>query len=347
MNRFFQKLFSLFILINLSLFSFGQIPNGYYDSAQGLIGEDLRAELHTIIDGHTVISYNGLWNAYIDTDKREDGKVWDIYSNCNFTFVTDQCGNYSNICDCYNREHTVPKSWFNSASPMYSDLFHLLPTDGKVNGYRSNFPYGECTGGTVYGTGKLGNSSFQGYNNKVFEPADEYKGDIARIYFYVATRYMDKINSWNSDAFSGNNLSSWTINLMLKWHRQDPVSQKEIDRNEAVFSYQHNRNPFVDNPEWADMIWDPNYVYSTFSYSKVYFDVFPNPANEFINISYTLNNTSDYIINIYDNTGRIIKTIKPNSNKDIIDINHISAGSYFIKLESKEQSYTRQFIITK
>lgn len=348
MKKFFKPILAFFLPIFISINSFAQIPDGYYDGVQGLTGESLRSALHDIIDGHSVISYNGLWTAFKYTDNLGNNKVWDMYSNCNFTFGTDQCGNYQNICDCYNREHSFPKSWFNDASPMYSDLFHLVPTDGKVNGYRSNYPFGECSSGTTYGTGKLGICTFPGYTQTVFEPANEYKGDFARIYFYMLTRYMDKISSWSSPALSGNNFSEWTRKLLLKWHRQDPVSQKEIDRNNVIYNdYQHNRNPFVDNPEWADMIWDPNYTPSFVESSKIYFDIFPNPANDFINISFTQNFNFNYTINISDNSGRVIKSYTLNSNHENIDISELSAGSYFIVLNSENITFVRQFFVVE
>lgn len=148
---------------------------------------------------------------------------------------------------------------------MKSDAFHVYPTDGKVNGQRSNYPYGECAGGTtlppngnVVALGRLGRSTFAGYSGTVFEPDDEYKGDFARTYFYMAACYNDKIAGWNSDMLAGNRYpayTTWAVNLLLKWHRQDPVSQKEIDRNDAVYAHQHNRNPFIDHPEMAEHIW--------------------------------------------------------------------------------------------
>ena len=337
-----------FISLILSLFTwvlFGQIPSGYYDSANGLSGEALRSALHDIIDGHSVISYNGLWNAYRTTDKKANGKVWDTYSNCDFTFGSDQCGSYSNICDCYNREHTVPQSWFNEASPMVSDIFHVIPTDGKVNGYRSSYPYGECENGTVYGLGKLGSSTTPGYTSTVFEPADEYKGDIARIYFYMATRYMDVLSGWGGASFSGNNLSVWTQNLMVNWHEQDPVSQKEIDRNNLIYSnFQHNRNPYVDHPEWVAEVWGVgNSVLDPQG-----FTAYAHSATQ-INLIWTLNNNSDNVLVAYNTvnsfgTPQIDNTISGNgtvlTHGQITTFEHtgLSAQNYFYKIWSKNSA---------
>lgn len=240
-------------------------PSGYYSSAVGKNKGALLSALEKIVGSHTVVSYDGLWEMFKTTDKRADGKVWDMYSTANFTFGTNKCGSYSNMGDCYNREHSFPKSWFNDATPMYSDGFHLYPTDGKVNSQRSNYPFGECANGTrlapvkgVEAKGKLGACTFPGYTKTVFEPDDEYKGDFARSYFYMAAAYNGRIANWNCDMLAKNSYpayANWAINLLLKWHRQDPVSQKEIDRNEGVYGFQKNRNPFIDHPELAEYIW--------------------------------------------------------------------------------------------
>lgn len=246
----------------VTFIGFSQIPNGYYNSAQGLSGEQLREALHQIIKGHSTKSYDNLWNYYSSTDKKSNGKVWDMYSDkptpaYEFTFSTDQCGNYSAEGDCYNREHSFPKSWFNDASPMNSDLFHVYPTDGWVNNKRGNYPFGEVSSATWTSTNgsKVGNSSVSGYSGTVFEPIDEYKGDFARTYFYMVTRYKDVASGWNTDVLSGNNLSGWAITMFLAWDENDPVSQKEVDRNNAVYGIQNNRNPYIDNPDYVDYVW--------------------------------------------------------------------------------------------
>lgn len=253
----------IFLLIQ-SLGSFAQSFNdeSYYGSAEGKLTSALKTQLSSIISANYVTkSYDYLYTIYETSDVTASGKIWDMYSTCTWTFGNKQCGNYSTVCDCYNREHSIPQSWFNEQSPMKSDAFHVYPTDGKVNGQRSNYPFGECSSGTSLGSnalGKLGYSTFAGYTDKVFEPDDEYKGDFARTYFYFVTRYESKMSSFSGDSFAKNtypSLSEWSINLFLKWHRQDPVSEKEINRNEAVFAYQKNRNPFIDHPELAEYIW--------------------------------------------------------------------------------------------
>lgn len=244
--------------------AFAAEPAGYYSTCENKSGAALLSALCKKVRDHTVVSYNGLWSLYKTSDVYSDGTIWDMYSTKHWKPNTT-CGNYTKVGDCYNREHSFPKSWFNDAKPMYSDAFHLYPTDGKVNNQRSNYPYGECANGTtlpssgsVKALGRLGSCTFPGYSGTVFEPDDQYKGDFARSYFYMAAAYNDKIAGWNSKMLAGNNypaFSLWAINLLLKWHREDPVSQKELDRQEVVYGAQHNRNPFIDHPELAEYIW--------------------------------------------------------------------------------------------
>lgn len=241
------------------------IPSGYYTSCEGKYGSALLSALCTKISSHTAISYSGLWTAFKDTDTKSNGKIWDMYSSKEFTYSTNQCGSYSKIGDCYNREHSFPKSWFSDATPMYTDLFHIYPTDGFVNNQRANYPFGECSSGKyvassggVTAKGKLGKSTYSGYTGTVWEPDDEYKGDFARSYFYMVTAYNTKVSGWSSEMLNGTSypaFTTWAMNMLLNWNALDPVSQKEVDRQEKVYAKQKNRNPFIDHPELADYIW--------------------------------------------------------------------------------------------
>lgn len=257
-----RKTFSLWSLFCCILLLHAQAPDGYYNLASGKKGAALKTALYAIITNHTARSYNDLWTDFRTTDVRDDGKVWDMYSNAtNYTFGVEQGKNYKTEGDSYNREHSFPKSWFNDAKPMYTDLFHLFPTDGYVNGRRSNYPYGETNNPTWTSSGgfsKLGPSSTPGYSGTVFEPNDEYKGDFARAYFYMATCYEDRISTWDSPMLAGNAYpayADWAVAMLLRWAAEDPVSQKEIDRNNAVYGIQRNRNPYVDYPGLEQYVW--------------------------------------------------------------------------------------------
>jgi endonuclease I len=232
-----------------------------------------------LINNHIGQGYSALWTFYenhsLDVYFENDGSILDIYSenptsteSYNFTKVTNQCGNYTGEGGCYNREHTFPKSWFGGKiEPMNSDVHHIYATDGFVNSKRSGFPFGEVATATFTSTNnsKLGSSTTSlGYNGTVFEPIDEFKGDLARAYFYMATRYENVIGSWQNNSVYGDAILDgssnqvfelWQLEMLKRWHANDPVSQKEIDRNEAAFGHQGNRNPFVDHPEYVDNIW--------------------------------------------------------------------------------------------
>lgn len=241
------------------------IPSGYYNNAANKTGDQLKAALHTIItnnDSHT--SYDGLWTSYQTTDLKPNSSIiWDIYSNVQYTYQSGQCGNYSGEGDCYNREHLWAQSWTNNDATEKTDLHHVYPTDGFVNSKRSNYAFGEVSNPTYTSGngGKLGPNTISGFTGTVFEPVDEYKGDIARALMYVSVRYYGLDGSWdNSDMTTKSVIKDWAMTMLLDWHENDPVSQKEIDRNEAVYGIQHNRNPFVDHPEYARMIWDPNWT---------------------------------------------------------------------------------------
>ncbi len=260
------RLFGVVVMSLLPLFLPAEIPAGYYKNADGKQGEALRQALHSIIASHTEISYGSLGEQYAKTDVDADGKIWDMYSTCGFSTTQTGCSQ-SEVCQCWNKEHSVPSSWFKKGTPMYSDLFHVIPTDARVNNYRGNMPYGETNNtayiaGDSHSLGHIGSSSFSGFSGTVFEPDDEYKGDIARNYLYMATCYTTTNFTQSSEGtvvFTYSNeksgLTAYAVNLFLKWHRQDPVSQKEIDRNNAVYGVQHNRNPFIDYPYLAEYIW--------------------------------------------------------------------------------------------
>jgi endonuclease I len=326
-------------------FSLAQAPPGYYNSTQGLNGEGLQQALHQIIKNHTVTTYSALWDHFFETDRKPNGKVWDIYSDnpggnppYQFTFFSDQCGNYSKEGDCYNREHSFPRSWFGgNVFPMYTDMHHIYPTDGFVNGKRSNYPYGDVGNATwtSLNGSKLGNSIVQGYSGVVFEPIDEYKGDLARMHFYMATRYLGEDANWpGSPSVNGAQMEEWALNMLYQWHLDDPVSEKEISRNNAIFEIQNNRNPFIDHPEFAMMIWF--YINSTGD-EKPYqpgFVVYPNPASDFIYVRPSTNTQPEYYtISIFDQAGRSISSEHRSSTLNRgIDISGLEQGFYLLKV---------------
>ena len=265
-----MKKVSTFLLMLVAFFTAFQVlasePRNYYNNALGKNDEALMNALRSIIRSHTQLSYNALWDAFKITDTDSQGYIIDMYSNCRYR-PDQHGGSSSTVGGGFNREHSFPKSWFDDDYPMYTDLFHLYPTDIKVNNQRSNYPFGVCADGTrlvngqYHGKGKLGKSTYPGYSGTVFEPDDEYKGDFARTYFYMVTCYKNELPSWPGSPqlnYSDNRykaFSTWSINMLMEWTRLDPVSEKEIKRNDAVYGIQGNRNPFIDHPELAEHIW--------------------------------------------------------------------------------------------
>ncbi|MBQ9357664.1 MAG: endonuclease [Prevotella sp.] len=239
----------------------------YYQKADGKQGTALKTAMSGIIYNHTEKSYEYLWTAFQTTDVRSDGKIWDMYSDITNFSVQTSGSNYTQEGDCYNREHAFPQSWFDDNLPMKTDLHHVYPTDGYVNNRRSNNPYGETNGEkyqSANGFSKVGICTYPGYTGTVFEPNDEYKGDLARAVFYMVTCYEEKLPDWYSqntasrDVLDGKTypgLAEWQLNMLMEWAKNDPVSEKEINRNNAVYAIQGNRNPFVDYPGLEEYIW--------------------------------------------------------------------------------------------
>lgn len=230
-----------------------------------LTGESLKTELFNKISSHTSLGYSNVTGTgvFAKTDVDENGKILDIYSNSTSYSASDLSGNYKKEGDCYNREHVIPQSLFSEKEPMKSDVHHLFPSDGYVNNRRGNLPHAEV-GSISYSSNNsftiVGTSSTSGVSGNVCEPNDIYKGDIARTYFYFVTAYQDKVSSFKTYAAFSNDsypsLSKWAINLYLKWAKEDPVSEKEIKRNEAIYQLQGNRNPFIDYPDLAQRVWN-------------------------------------------------------------------------------------------
>ena len=270
-----MKSIHLLIALFFNLFLFAQVPTNYYDSALGLTGYALKSELHSIISSsHISQTYDDLYQGYITSDSdyyyENDGSVLDMYSekplgvdSYYYDHGVNQCGNYSGEGDCYNREHIVPQSVFNEQNPMVDDIHFVVPTDGYVNNRRSNYPYGIVTSPswTSLNGSKVGSNTYgTDYSGNAFEPIDEFKGDIARMLFYFATRYETQVDSWSFPMFNGTEdqvFTDWALEMLIEWHNADPVSQREIDRNNACYNFQNNANPFINHPEWVGAIWNP------------------------------------------------------------------------------------------
>ena len=240
-------------------------PDCPYENLDGMTSFALRKALCEDISQHTMLSYNQIRGDKAKVDVRADGKIWDIYSGYDF-YLSDYCSNIDIVeGECYNREHVLPKSWWggSTSEPMYTDLHHVYSVDAMANDKRSAWIYDEVKSTSWSNNlgSKLGTSA-NWSGETAFEPVDEYKGDVARVYFYMLTCYMNKDFTQGGKGyryFSYSNgvcdFHSKSLALMLKWHRQDPVSDKEITRNAKVFDLQGNENPFVVEPNLVEYIW--------------------------------------------------------------------------------------------
>ncbi len=340
-----------------SLFVIAQIPDGYYDNAAGLEGQALRAALHDIIDDHDELNYANLYDILDQTDEKSNGKVWDMYSDVpggtppyEYTFFDDECGNYSGEGSCYNKEHSWPKSWFGGkVYPMYSDLFHIVPTDGYVNGMRSNYPFGEV-GNVMWESlngSKKGDNTYPGYSGIVFEPIDEYKGDFARGYFYMSTRYFNEDNGWpGSGAVDGAELKTWTINMLLEWHYADPLSQKEIDRCNAIYNLQNNRNPFIDHPLYVSYIWDPENAIEEIKLTDI-MNIYLNSNGDYLHLDMlTIGKKQSYSLGLFNLGGQKLSEEDMYGNHHEINTSNMKKGCYILMITdiSTKQSFHYKFI---
>ncbi|MBO4941881.1 MAG: endonuclease [Muribaculaceae bacterium] len=255
--RFISSCATALLALVCSTAIYADAPAGYYSSLNGKSDAELKTAIYSLVHNFTLISsYSALPSYFEKTDVYpESNRWWDMYSDIPL---------YAPSFRGLNREHSFPKSWWGGSTSVsaYVDLNHLYPSEMKANSAKSNYPLGEVDmanasfdNGVCYvGPGRRGQG---GGASKVFEPNDEYKGDFARTYFYMVTCYQNL--SWKYTYMLEQNtyptLSPWAVTLLMKWHRADPVSQKEIDRNEAVYGIQGNRNPFIDMPELAEYLW--------------------------------------------------------------------------------------------
>ncbi|MEI8273215.1 MAG: endonuclease [Paludibacter sp.] len=237
------------------------VPSGYYYFVKNKKKAELKTAIHTYCGPMKEFEYGGgagfTWEGFFSTDRRADSTVIDMYSN-----TVRKFSGFSAVSGMHI-EHSFPKSWWGAyPNGAYKDLFHLYPADASANESKNNLPLGEVTGtpGFDNGVTKTGKNGFEtAYTDNCFEPADEYKGDFARSYFYIASVYENLAPLMQSPMTYTNNtypfFKPWAIDLLLKWNKQDPVSTKELTRIEAVYNLQGNRNPFIDYPNLAEYIW--------------------------------------------------------------------------------------------
>ncbi len=268
-----KKVLASVVLAGAALISvFAGVPSGYYSRIDGQKKAELKSAVKACINsGKKTLSYSSLFEYYERTDVMPgtQDQVFDYYNTQVFHYTgkgTAPSG--------MNKEHCCPQSWFKSTGGCYSDLFNVMPSESNANSSKSNYPVGVVNPNKVTYSNphmKVGPSATNEYTGSVFEPCDEFKGDFARIYLYVATCYdqaawgekssaIDEVCAFTKEAYP--TIRPAFINLLLQWHRQDPVDEWEIGRNERVYKEQNNRNPFIDYPQLAEYIWGDSTAYA-------------------------------------------------------------------------------------
>lgn len=359
------RTFTLYLLLFFTAFTQAEIPDDYYKNANGKKSADLKTALFTIIRNHRVLEYYSSSNSFQMTDwhpatlSAPDGYFWDMYSSFQRTSWTSMY---------LNREHSLPKSWWSTtpeSTVAYSDLHNLYPSDVTANMAKSNYPLGEVAGLPSFDNGvtKVGrnglafigiNNSTVTYNGTVFEPADEYKGDFARNYMYIITSYEDYAQNWRSAGTSMLNNNTYPVfnaygsNLIMKWSRKDPVSSKEIARNNAVFMLQGNRNPFIDHPEMAEFLWG-KYVdeiwieNSRLPEELVPFALKQNPVDNFLSIQINYPDQCSYLLK---NVGGITLKKGKFSVSGTLNVSNLDNGIYFIEIfTANKKRIVEKFIV--
>jgi len=362
MNR--KLLFSCSLFLSLALSVFATIPAGYYANLEGKTTAALKTAAFQDIKTHVALSYNDLWTYFPQTDflPADPTEIWDMYSSNIVLFTA-----HSSI----DKEHCVPNSWWGGPTVdneyAYGDLMNLYPANNSINRSKGNNPLSEVGATTPAGNNgvsKSGTSITVGYTGSGFEPADQYKGDFARTYFYMATCYQN-YTTWLSDntgqyEITGGEYPSfqpWAIPLLLKWSRMDPVSDKEIARNEVVYKLQHNRNPFIDYPQLAEYIWG-NMKDSVFSLSTSptgtgtgtgieqtvsrKLSITPNPARDQVQLIFD-GNTGTLHYSIYSMTGSVVAS--GNTSDHSLNVSGLKSGVYSCVVETSAEKLVSKLIV--
>lgn len=326
-----HKLLSLLaVLVFFTAFTQAQIPEGYYDNATGLTGEALKAALNDIISGHTAYPYTAsttdTWDILkeADRDPNNPENVITIYANSSVNAAQEY-----NSGNGWEREHVWAKSHgdFDTDPPAGTDCHHLKPALRGPNASRSNKDFDN--GGDPVSSAPECNSTAT-----TWEPRDAVKGDVARMMFYMAVRYegengepdlelVDYVTGDTSDPIFG------VLSTLLQWHEQDPVDDFETNRNNIVYGFQGNRNPFIDHPEYVSAIWETSAVNENkLANSQIY----PNPAKNTIKIS---GNAEINQLTIYNVIGK--KVFESTTRSNTIDISFLSKGQYIVQMQNNSE----------
>ncbi len=344
-----KKIYLLAILMVLSFAIFAQIPAGYYDSAAGLNGAALKNALHNIIKNHTEYSYDDLRDFILkntDEDPNNSNNVILIYTGRSQAKST-----FGGGANDWNREHVWAKSHgdFGTSAPAGTDAHHIRPSDASVNSTRGNLDFDN-------GGNPVSEAPGCYYDSDSWEPRDAVKGDVARMMFYMAVRYEGdngepdlELVDYIPSAPNGTEPFFGKLSTLLQWNHDDPVDNFEANRNNVIYNdYQHNRNPFIDHPEWADSIWNPSPTNDIIKYQESkFFNVYPCPAKDVITIFSKVKYTGDLLVEFVNVLGKTVKTINLNDFSNIrkIDVSNLEPGIYIVKLSKQHQQQITKIVI--
>jgi endonuclease I len=337
-----------------------QLFADYYDGTAGLAGEELKSALHDIIKDHTQYSYDALKEILKNTDEdpADTNNVILLYTG--WSRPKDSFGDGAS---CWNREHVWAKSHgdFGTSPGAGTDLHHIRPTDVSVNSRRGNLDFDN--GGEEYIDGDGPTGCY--VDNDSWEPRDAVKGDAARMIFYMAVRYegdngepdlepVDYIpSSPNNEPYHGR------LSTLLEWHTEDPVDLWEQNRNEKIYEWQGNRNPFIDHPEFVSLIWEENSIEEDAPYCIALY-ASPNPFSTSTKISFNLHrrDAESAEIKIYNIKGQLVKEFKIRNSKLKISGEvvwdgkdesgkQMPSGIYLYRLSAGEESVVKKMILLK
>ncbi len=321
----------------------GQIPPGYYDNAIGKTGEQLKTALHNIIKNHTEYPYSQTDEMLMETDEdpNNSNNVILLYKGTSQAKST-----FGGGANDWNREHVWAKSHgdFGDSPPHGTDIHHLRPEDASVNSDRGN---------KDFDNGGIQHSEATGcyYDGDSWEPRDAVKGDVARMIFYMEVRYegdngeldLEVVNWVNSAPEPEHGKYS----ALYQWHQDDPPDAFEINRNNVIYAYQDNRNPFIDHPEYLILIYDPTNAVNDVYYNSL--TIYPNPATDRISIKTPSLALASGVISIYDIRGQEAykDILTMGSATENIDISSLDEGFYFLILNTEDQVLSTKFQIVR
>ncbi len=338
-----MKFYLLFLSSLIISFGFGQIPPGYYNNANGLSGTALKTALHNIIKNHTTYPYSQTDEILRETDEDPSNPnnvilVYTGRSQAKSTFG----GNPND----WNREHVWAKSHggFGDTPPCGTDIHHIKPSDASVNSDRGNKDFDN--GGVQH---QEATECY--YDADSWEPRDDVKGDIARIIFYMAVRYEGDNGELNLEVVDWVNSAPdpehGKFSTLLEWNTFDPPDAFEINRNNVIYSYQHNRNPFIDHPEFVNMIWNPASVQDEQFFAEQ-IKVYPVPANNVVTLSIEFPLLDKLDLSIYNSYGQVVffqKSISTQTFPMEINTQNITNGLYFIEFVGERFAFTKKLQI--